>query len=104
MTVQECQALIDDGQSGAQVQIWIEEGKPLTQTQWEHNGYVTFSDYVLSLKNEAHPRWQAVHENLPLCSIGFLDMKEGIKQVVQLFDKTEDLPKVSIEGLLTFNE
>jgi len=93
--------------SGAQIQIWVKPGEPLTEKSWVSSGFATLGDYIESLRQESERGYKSngkpkdTGKNLPLVSFGVFDGEE--KTVVAVAQTAADLPIETIEGVLVFN-
>ena len=87
----------------ARIQIWVQPGRPLVESEWIGNGYPTLEDYVDSLENESRAGYKKngkaadTDKHLPLVSFGLFDAKTGEKITVMVCPTIEDLPVEDLE-------
>lgn len=91
------QKQIDDGESVAQVQIWLKQGETLALEVLKGLGYDSIAAYVLALQAEGKkslPENQRTKfDHLPLVSVGKLD-KFG-KHLLCIYEDENDLENLT---------
>lgn len=83
----------------SQIHIWVEEGKPLTQSQWESAGFQSLKAYVETLQKESqlgykrNGKRKEAGDHMPLLQVGFINLSSGEKFAVASYPTYDDLPE-----------
>lgn len=85
----------------ALAQIWITDNS-LKEEDWLVHGYKTLAEYVNGLANEGDSVTIRKYSYLPLCTFGTFNTKTGEKKIVLTCKTEQDLPTVTVKGIVEF--